>query len=87
MYCYYKYSVALPRGAVCLSAVCDCGIFLYCLQCVIVVFFFIMLTYFLMCIAENRIQSNLHKRATFWENNTVYYTQVAYQGSVRRYVV
>ena len=26
MYCYYKCSVALPHGAVCWSAVCDCGI-------------------------------------------------------------
>ena len=26
MYCYYKYSVVLPRGAVGWSAVCDCGI-------------------------------------------------------------
>ena len=26
MYCYYKYSVALPHSAVGLSAVCDCGI-------------------------------------------------------------
>ena len=26
MYCYYKCSVALPRSAVGLSAVCDCGI-------------------------------------------------------------
>ena len=26
MYCYYKYSVALPHGAVDWSAVCDCGI-------------------------------------------------------------
>ena len=26
MYCYYKYSVALPRGAVSWSAVCDFGI-------------------------------------------------------------
>ena len=25
-YCYYKCSVALPRGAVGWSAVCDCGI-------------------------------------------------------------
>ena len=26
MFCYYKCSVALPRGAVGWSAVCDCGI-------------------------------------------------------------
>ena len=26
MYCYYKCSVALPDCAMCLSAVCDCGI-------------------------------------------------------------
>ena len=26
MYCYYKCSVALPRGVVGWSAVCDCGI-------------------------------------------------------------
>ena len=26
MYCYCKYSVALPGGAVVWSAVCDCGI-------------------------------------------------------------
>ena len=26
MYCYYKFSVALPHGAVGWSAVCDCGI-------------------------------------------------------------
>ena len=26
MYCYYKCSVALPRGAVGWSAVCNCGI-------------------------------------------------------------
>ena len=26
MYCYYKCSVALPRGAVGWSAVCDCDI-------------------------------------------------------------
>ena len=26
MYCYYKYSVALPHGTVGWSAVCDCGI-------------------------------------------------------------
>ena len=26
MYCYYKWSVALPRGAVGWSEVCDCGI-------------------------------------------------------------
>ena len=26
MYCYYKYSVALPHDAVGWSAVCDCGI-------------------------------------------------------------
>ena len=26
MYCYCKYSVALPHGAVARSAVCDCGI-------------------------------------------------------------
>ena len=26
MYCYYKYSLALPHGAVRWSAVCDCGI-------------------------------------------------------------
>ena len=25
-YCYYKCSVALPHGAVGLSAMCDCGI-------------------------------------------------------------
>ena len=27
VYCYYKYSVALPHGTVGWSAVCDCGIF------------------------------------------------------------
>ena len=26
MYCYYKYSVVLPHGAMGWSAVCDCGI-------------------------------------------------------------
>ena len=26
MYCYYKCSVSIPRGAVDWSAVCDCGI-------------------------------------------------------------
>ena len=26
VYCYYKYSVALPHGAVGWTAVCDCGI-------------------------------------------------------------
>ena len=30
MYCYYKYSVALPYSAVVWSAVCDCGISLKC---------------------------------------------------------
>ena len=25
MYCYYKYSVTVPHGAVGWSAVCDCG--------------------------------------------------------------
>ena len=27
MYCFYKYSVDLPHGVVCRSAVCGCGIF------------------------------------------------------------
>ena len=26
MYCYYKCSVAVPRGAMGWSAVCDCGV-------------------------------------------------------------
>ena len=26
MFCYYKYSVTLPHGAMVWSAVCDCGI-------------------------------------------------------------
>ena len=43
MYCYYKCSVALPRGVMGWSAVCDCGIY-----------FLIILTYFLTQLWENR---------------------------------
>ena len=39
MYCYYKCSVALPRGALGWSAVCDCGIscsyLLFHVQCIL----------------------------------------------------